>query len=234
MITSLDSQITIRDLSFNIEGKSLLYNTNLSLHEEGITVLLGANGAGKTIFLKLLAGLLTPCSGSITSNKGNLSIKKSAFVSQEPVILRRTVLKNMLFVLERITSEKVTFAKELLKLMGLNKKEHQNALTLSAGEKQRLCLARAIITNPEILLLDEPTANIEPNSTTLIEKYLIQKVRSSRKIFFVTHDINQARRLADEIVFIHTGRVIEHSSADNFFKNPKTKEARKYISGKIN
>ena len=233
-MTSIDSQITIRDLSFNIEGKSLLYNTNLSLHREGITVLLGANGAGKTIFLKLLAGLLTPCSGSITSNKRNLSIKTSAFVSQEPVILPRTVLKNMLFVLERITSEKITFAKELLKLMGLNKKEHQNALTLSAGEKQRLCLARAIITNPEILLLDEPTANIEPNSTTLIEKYLIQKVRSSRKIFFVTHDINQARRLADEIVFIHTGRVIEHSSAENFFKHPKTKEARKYISGKIN
>jgi len=233
-MTSLDSQITIRDLSFNIEGKSLLYDTNLSLYGEGITVLLGANGAGKTIFLKLLAGLLTPCSGSITSNKKNLSIKTSTFVSQEPVILRRTVLKNMLFVLERITSEKITFAKELLKLMGLNKKEHQNALTLSAGEKQRLCLARAIITNPEILLLDEPTANIEPNSTTLIEKYLIQKVRSSRKIFFVTHDINQARRLADEIVFIHTGRVIEHSSAENFFKNPKTKEARKYISGKIN
>ena len=233
-MTSLDSQILIRDLSFNIEGKSLLYDTNLSLYGEGITVLLGANGAGKTIFLKLLAGLLTPCSGSITSNKRNLSIKTSAFVSQEPVILRRTVLKNMLFVLERITSEKITFAKELLKLMGLNKKEHQNALTLSAGEKQRLCLARAIVTNPEILLLDEPTANIEPNSTRLIEKYLIQKVRSSRKIFFVTHDINQARRLADEIVFIHTGRVIEHSSAENFFKSPKTKEARKYISGKIN
>ena len=83
-------------------------------------------------------------------------------------------------------------------------------------------------------LIVEPTANIEPNSTTLIEKYLIQKVRSSRKIFFVTHDINQARRLADEIVFIHTGRVIEHSSAENFFENPKTREARKYISGKIN
>ena len=233
-MTSLESQITIRDLSFNTEGKFLLYDTNLSLYGEGITVLLGANGAGKTIFLKLLAGLLTPCSGSIMSNKRNLSIKTSAFVSQEPVILRRTVLKNMLFVLERITSEKITFAKELLKLMGLNKKEHQNALTLSAGEKQRLCLARAIITNPEILLLDEPTANIEPNSTTLIEKYLIQKVRSSRKIFFVTHDINQARRLADEIVFIHTGRVIEHSSAENFFKNPKSKEAQKYVSGKIN
>ena len=118
--------------------------------------------------------------------------------------------------------------------MGLDKKEHQNALTLSAGEKQRLCLARAIITDPEILLLDEPTANIEPNSTTLIEKYLIQKVRSSRKIFFVTHDINQARRLADEIVFIHTGRVIEHSSAENFFENPKPeKQENTYRENKL-
>ena len=229
-----DSQITIRDLSFSVEGKALLQNTSLSLSGDGITVLLGANGAGKTIFLKLLAGLLTPCSGTITSNKKTLAIKTCSFVSQEPVILRRTVIKNMLFVLQRITPEESILAKELLRMMGLNNKEHQNALTLSAGERQRLCLARAIITNPEILLLDEPTANIEPNSTTLIEKYLIQKVRSSRKIFFVTHDINQARRLAEEIVFIHTGRVIEHSSAENFFKNPKTKEARKYISGKIN
>ena len=229
-----DSQITIRDLSFSVEGKALLQNTSLSLSGDGITVLLGANGAGKTIFLKLLAGLLTPCSGTITSNKKTLAIKTCSFVSQEPVILRRTVLKNMLFVLQRITPEESTLAKELLRMMGLNNKEHQNALTLSAGERQRLCLARAIITNPEILLLDEPTANIEPNSTTLIEKYLIQKVRSFRKIFFVTHDINQARRLADEIVFIDTGRVIEHSSSENFFKNPKTKEARKYISGKIN
>jgi len=229
-----DSQITIRDLSFSVEGKTLLQNTSLSLSGDGITVLLGANGAGKTIFLKLLAGLLTPCSGTITSNKKTLAIKTCSFVSQEPVILRRTVLKNMLFVLQRITPEESILAKELLRMMGLNNKEHQNALTLSAGERQRLCLARAIITNPEILLLDEPTANIEPNSTTLIEKYLIQKVRSFRKIFFVTHDINQARRLADEIVFIDTGRVIEHSSSENFFKNPKTKEARKYISGKIN
>ena len=229
-----DSQITIRDLSFSVEGKALLQNTSLSLSGDGITVLLGANGAGKTIFLKLLAGLLIPCSGTITSNKKTLAIKTCSFVSQEPVILRRTVLKNMLFVLQRITPEESTLAKELLRMMGLNNKEHQNALTLSAGERQRLCLARAIITNPEILLLDEPTANIEPNSTTLIEKYLIQKVRSFRKIFFVTHDINQARRLADEIVFIDTGRVIEHSSSENFFKNPKTKEARKYISGKIN
>ena len=233
-MTPEDSQIIIRDLSFNIEGKALLHNTNLSLSSDGITVLLGANGAGKTIFLKLLAGLLTPRSGTITSNKKTLEMKTRSFVSQEPVILRRTVLKNMLFVLPRTTHEESTLAKGLLKMMGLNEKEHQNALTLSAGEKQRLCLARAIITNPEILLLDEPTANIEPNSTTLIEKYLIQKVRSFRKIFFVTHDINQARRLADEIVFIDTGRVIEHSSSENFFKNPKTKEARKYISGKIN
>ena len=121
-----DTHISINDLSFNIEGKTLLHNTNLSLNGDGITVLLGANGAGKTIFLKLLAGLLTPCSGSITSEKGDLSIKTRAFVSQEPIILRRTVLKNMLFVLEKITSDKSNLARELLTLMGLDKRELQN------------------------------------------------------------------------------------------------------------
>ena len=83
-----DTQITINDLSFNIEGKTLLHNTNLSLNRDGITVLLGANGAGKTIFLKLLTGLLTPCSGSITFEGGSLSFKSRAFVSLEAVLLR--------------------------------------------------------------------------------------------------------------------------------------------------
>ena len=112
-MTPEDSQIIIRDLSFNIEGKTLLHNTSLSLSGDGITVLLGANGAGKTIFLKLLAGLLTPRSGTITSNKKTLEMKTRSFVSQEPVILRRTVLKNMLFVLPRITHEEGTLAKGL-------------------------------------------------------------------------------------------------------------------------
>ena len=92
-MASDDTQIRINDLSFDIEGKTLLHNTNLSLNGDGITVFLGANGAGKTIFLKLLTGLLTPCSGSITFEGGNLSVKTRAFVSQEPIILRRTVLK---------------------------------------------------------------------------------------------------------------------------------------------
>ena len=175
-------------------------DSNLSLNGDGITVLLGANGAGKTIFLKLLTGLLTPCSGSITFEGGNLSVKTRAFVSQEPIILRRTVLKNMLFVLEKITSEKSTLAKELLSLMGLDKKEHQNALTLSAGEKQRLCLARAIITDPEILLLDEATANLDDSSKKIIFEMLEEKEIT---IINSTHDpdsfLNIDNRLSIEI-----------------------------------
>ena len=226
-MASEDTQINVNDLSFNIEGKTLLHNTNLSLNGDGITVLLGANGAGKTIFLKLLTGLLTPSSGSTTFQSGNLSIKTRAFVSQEPVILRRTVLKNMLFVLEKITSEKSTLAKELLSLMGLDKKEHQNALTLSAGEKQRLCLARAIITDPEILLLDEPTNNLDINTIRWLEDTL--NSRESTMIV-ISHDRRFLNSVCTHMADLDYGEIRLYSGNYDDFMIASTQARERLIS----
>ena len=117
--------------------------------------------------------------------------------------------------------------------LGLSGKHNQNAQTLSAGEKQRLSLARALITQPKILLLDEPTANIEPTSTIFIEKVLKRKSSSGTKIFFVTHDINQAKRLANDIIYLESGQVKEYSKGSISFKKPTTLSAQKYISGII-
>jgi tungstate transport system ATP-binding protein len=225
--------IKVKNLSYSINGKYLINETNLDISGAGVTVILGANGAGKTIFLKLLAGLLTPDSGEIITRGKDFSFRQSAMVAQEPVILRRSVMSNILFVIKKIKPHHKEVADELIENLGLLGKNNQSAITLSAGEKQRLSLARALITEPKILLLDEPTANIEPVSTIYIEKVLLKKSRSGAKIFFVTHDINQAKRLAKDIIYIENGNIAEYAKNSIFFKQPKTTSARRYISGII-
>ena len=233
MMFKENPSINIRDISYSIDGKYLLNKTRLKISGNGITVVLGANGAGKTIFLKLLSGLLKAGNGEIKTGSKDFSFRNSAMVSQEPIILRRSVMSNILFVLNKVQPHQKIMASELIDTLGLSGKNNQSALTLSAGEKQRLSLARALITQPRILLLDEPTANIEPTSTIYIEKVLAKKSSSGTKIFFVTHDINQAKRLANDIIYVENGKVLEYTNSSVFFKKPITVNAQKYISGII-
>ena len=207
MMLKKNPNINITNLSYSINGKSLLNKISLDISGNGITVILGANGAGKTIFLKLLSGLINSDNGEIKTNSKDFSFRNSAMVFQEPIILRRSVLSNILFVIEKIQPHQKIMASELMDTLGLSGKDNQNAQTLSAGEKQRLSLARALITQPKILLLDEPTANIEPTSTIFIEKVLKRKSSSGTKIFFVTHDIKSALRVSDKIILINNGKV---------------------------
>ena len=139
--------INITNLSYSINGKSLLNKISLDISGNGITVILGANGAGKTIFLKLLSGLINSDNGEIKTNSKDFSFRNSAMVFQEPIILRRSVLSNILFVIEKIQPHQKIMASELMDTLGLSGKDNQNAQTLSAGEKQRLSLARALIPN---------------------------------------------------------------------------------------
>lgn len=233
MMLKKNPNINITNLSYSINGKSLLNKISLDISGNGITVILGANGAGKTIFLKLLSGLINSDNGEIKTNSKDFSFRNSAMVFQEPIILRRSVLSNILFVIEKIQPHQKIMASELMDTLGLSGKDNQNAQTLSAGEKQRLSLARALITQPKILLLDEPTANIEPTSTIYIEKVLKRKSSSGTKIFFVTHDINQAKRLANDIIYLEKSVVKEYTKGSRFFKKPTTLSAQKYISGII-
>jgi len=105
------------------------------------------------------------------------------------------------------------------------------ARTLSGGEQQRLCLARALSLEPEVLFLDEPTASLDPASTLHIERRLIEAQRDGIKIIVVTHDVGQARRLAQDIIFLHHGRVIEHGTAKEFFDHPQSEAARAFVAG---
>jgi tungstate transport system ATP-binding protein len=157
-------------------------------------------------------------------------------VFQKPVLLRRTALANITHALwlrgvKRDT--RVLRAAQALQLAGLMQHAFTPARVLSGGEQQRLCLARALSLDPDILFLDEPTASLDPASTLAIERLLIEAHHRGTKVILVTHDVGQARRLAHEIIFMHHGRVVEHQPASRFFQQPESIAGRAFIAGDL-
>ena len=207
--------------------------------------MLGANGAGKSLFLRLKGGLLEPTSGIIISGakEGNTATSKRetgvscmALVFQKPVMLRRTVSENLAFVLRQRNIPANERSKEINKALlaaRIKTKADLPARRLSGGEQQRLALARALITSPHALLLDEPTASLDPLSTSIVEDMILEAESTGTKIVLVTHDIKQAKRLADDILFIHEGRVLAHKPKREFFKDPGSIQAQAYLDGRV-
>jgi len=227
---------TVRGLCFEARGKRLIDGIDLHLTADSVTMIMGPNGAGKTLFVRLLHGMIEPASGQILWGGEPLdeaTRKRQAMVFQTPVLLRRSVAANIDFVLKLHGQSAGADVEEILELAGLKGKARQPARLLSGGERQRLAIARALATNPDVLFLDEPTASLDPASTMAIEKIVGQARNRGVKIVFITHDIGQARRLADEVVFMHHGRVVEQTPAHKFFECPGSKEARGYLAGKI-
>jgi tungstate transport system ATP-binding protein len=197
---------------------------------------LGPNGAGKSIFLQTINGLISIQSGRLTFNsmEKNQEIRKQqALVFQNPVLLRRTVMANMQFVLNLRNRESNQLLKNILDKVGLEGYEKKSARLLSGGEKQRLSMARALVVNPHLLLLDEPTANLDPYSLNLIEDLVLEENSIGKTVIFTTHDMSQAKRLATDVIFLNKGKVLEQTVSKTFFKSPKTLEAQKYINGEI-
>jgi len=225
-----------RDLVFEAKGSRIVDGINLALSAENLSVIMGPNGAGKSVLLRLLHGLLEPTSGTINYAAMPISDavrKRQALVFQRPVLLRRSVAENIDFVLRLRGAADHTRRDELLQRVGLLDNARQPARLLSVGEQQRLALARALATGPEILFLDEPTASLDPASTDMIEQIARDAHAAGTKIIFVTHDIAQARRLADDVVFLNRGRLLEATAADSFFANPKSPAAQAYLEGRI-
>ncbi len=205
------------------------------IDEPGITVIMGPNGAGKSLLLRSLHGLLTPDQGLITL--GSLTVADSrneqAMVFQQPVLLRRTVLKNLAFAAPEIAKTDPQRLIQALESVNLADRADQPARMLSGGEQQRLSLARALLSEPALLLLDEATASLDPASVLMIESLVKAQSAQGTKVILVSHDQGQARRLADEIVFISAGQVAEQSPADQFFTAPQTPAAKAYLAGEI-
>ena len=157
-------------------------------------------------------------------------------VFQRPVLLRRSALSNITYALAvaRVpTKQRDARAREALRKVGLDGLAAHPARVLSGGEQQRVALARAWALNPEVLFLDEPTANLDPGATHEIERVVGAMHAAGTKIVMVTHSLGQARRLGDEILFLHQGRLLEYAPADRFFKRPASREAVRFLEGEL-
>ncbi len=228
--------LTLDSVSLSENGLTLLDDITLRLPQQGTTVIMGANGAGKSLLLRLVHGLIPPSAGQVRwagAATGPELTRRQALVFQKPVLLRRSVAANVDFILRARGLHDPARRDAALAQAGLAHKARAPARRLSGGEQQRLALARALVTGPEVLLLDEPTASLDPAATLRIEEIVQDAAARGTKILFVTHDIGQARRLADDIVFLHRGRLAEHSAAPRFFDAPASEAARAYLGGRI-
>jgi len=230
--------LTLERVCFEARGRRIIDEVSLVIRAGCRTVILGPNGAGKSVLLRLCHGLLAPTSGKIEWNAPDREAgpRKQAMVFQRPVMLRRSALGNVAFGLKVAgvkPAERDTRALFALERVGLTHLANSPARVLSGGEQQRLALARAWALNPEVLFLDEPTANLDPGATHEIEAAIAAIHAGGTKIVMVTHNLGQARRLADEIVFLHNGRVAERATADVFFAGPATAEAAAFLKGEL-
>jgi len=216
--------------------------SSVSLEAEGgkIVVLIGINGAGKTTLMRIIAGLEEPSSGNILFDKQSMNSgelrKIATMVFQRTAMFDRSVYDNVAFGLqvrginEKEITEKVPIA---LRLVGLTNFEKRKARKTSGGEQQRIALARAFLLSPRILLLDEPTANLDPNNAVMIERAITSRKKEDEIIIIATHNLAQAKRLGDEIIHIYDGKIVEHSSPDEFFNNPRSEITKKFINGEL-
>ena len=219
----------------NKGGRNLIDIPNLQFDSESISVIIGPNGAGKSLLLNLIQGLILPSAGTIkikSSIKDN-NFKKVSIMMQKPSFLRRTTEQNIQFVLELNKDKRKVSYLDVLERFDLIAQKKILANKLSGGEKQRLALALAIITNSKILLLDEPTANADPLTTIKIEKIIKEESIAGKKILLVTHNIPQAKRLGQDIAFIHRGKVLEHCDKAVFVNHPKVKEINQFLEGEV-
>tara|TARA_B100000787_G_C16197741_1_gene302173 strand:+ start:1170 stop:1904 length:735 start_codon:yes stop_codon:yes gene_type:complete len=230
------SPIKIKNISILLNDRIILRNINCQINDKSITAILGPNGAGKSLLLQTINGLTPILNGEITYNLRQLDDnirKKQAMVFQSPTLLRRTVLGNMEFVNSINKNTNMLDVKSILKKVGLEAFNNKPARLLSGGEKQRLSLARALLIQPKLLLLDEPTANLDPYSLKLIEDLISEENSKGTTIILTTHDMSQAKRLASDIIFINKGEILEQTQAKIFFKEPQTIEAKRYLTGEI-
>jgi tungstate transport system ATP-binding protein len=234
-------------LNLQIQGIEKLYRgvkalDSVTIDAQGgeIIALIGANGVGKTTLLKIIAGLEKPDKGVIQVNNQTLTDvelrQACTLVFQRTAMFSGSVYDNLAYGLrirgqpENQIKQKIT---QVLATVGLNDFEKRKAKKTSGGEQQRISLARALLLEPKILLLDEPTANLDPNSARIIEKNIISRRSSDTIIILATHNLGQAKRVADATIHLHEGHIIEKAITKDLFDNPHSEITRKFVRGEL-
>jgi len=231
--------LRVERLTFEIGGHRLIHGIDLTLPEGGTTVLIGPNGAGKSMLLRLLHGLLRPTGGAVhwalpEGRRGGA--KAHAMVFQKPVMLRRSAFANLTHALAAAGlgwSARRARARAALERFHLEPLADRPARVLSGGEQQRLAIARAWALDPDVLFLDEPTSQLDPSATRMIEETISLLAEEGRTIVMATHDLGQARRIADRVLFVRSGRIGEDAPARDFFDHPATEAARAFLAGDL-
>ncbi|MDF2766514.1 MAG: transporter ATP-binding protein [Rhodospirillales bacterium] len=230
--------LRLERVGYVADGKALIEEVSLEIAAGPRTVVLGPNGAGKSLILRLCHGLIRPTSGRIgwLGPDGARARLHQAMVFQRPVMLRRSARANIDYALSVRgirSEERRRRIGEALAETGLADLADRPARVLSIGEQQRLALARAWALHPQVLFLDEPTASLDPAATRAVEEIVLRIHASGTKIVMTTHDLGQARRIADEVLFLHRGRLVEQAPAAEFFHAPRTQEAAAFIKGEL-
>jgi tungstate transport system ATP-binding protein len=228
--------LVLDQVSFAVNGRTLIDRISAEIGAGPRTIILGSNGAGKSVLMRLCHGLLRASSGRIEWRGANGGRQRQAMVFQRPVMLRRSALANVVYAMKLAAiapRERELRARDVLDAVGLSHLAERPARMLSGGEQQRVALARAWALNPEVLFLDEPTANLDPGATRDIESIIAQIHASGTKIIMSTHNLGQARRLGDEILFLYQGRLAERSPVERFFRQPASSEAASFIRDEL-
>jgi tungstate transport system ATP-binding protein len=232
-----DLPLVLDGVSLRAGATTILDRLALTIAPGAPTLIVGPNGSGKTSLLRLCMGLEAPTSGRVSwGGRIDRAMARRAILFQRPVMLRRSAAANITYALAQAgcpRRQRAGRAEALLERVGLCGLAQRPARRLSGGEQQRLALARALARDPEILLLDEPTANLDPAATRSVEEIVLGAARSGIKIVMASHDLGQVRRLAGEVIFLVRGALCERGRAEEFFNHPKTPEAAAFLRGDL-
>lgn len=235
--TASDLPLAFDEVSLSAGATTILDRISLTIGPGAPTLVVGPNGSGKTSLLRLCMGLLGPSRGAVTwGGRMDTGPGRRAILFQKPVMLRRSAAANIAYGLAHAGCPRGLRAgrtQELLDSVGLRDLASRPARRLSGGEQQRLALARALARQPEVLLLDEPTASLDPAATRFVEEIVLAAAQSGTKIVMASHDLGQVRRLAGDVVFLVRGGLVEHADAADFLDHPTTPQAAAFVRGDL-